>query len=204
MGRAPGTSSSGLKTWYSSGSTMPCTTVSPRPQAPVIRTERGKPVSVSIREPSRRSPRGRSAPSAARPAESAMPMWSKLSLSRGRRWRVGEERGEAALHRVDQRLLAPDIEKGLEHGPQKLASGRFSAVAELRTAVSEVVALEPRGEVAVGLPDRFGHRTGHVAAEDALAHGPRPLSTGCCGRLSFCRGHRRIACLRSLSSMNRQ
>src|SRR5436190_501931 len=39
--------SSGLKTRYSSGFTAPCTTSSPRPHAALMRTTRGKPLSVS-------------------------------------------------------------------------------------------------------------------------------------------------------------
>ena len=48
MGDRSGLSRNGLNTWNSSGSTAPCTTFSPRPQAPVIRTNLSKPVSVSM------------------------------------------------------------------------------------------------------------------------------------------------------------
>ena len=40
--------SNGLKTLHSSGSTIPWTTVSPRPQVQSISTQPGNPVSVSI------------------------------------------------------------------------------------------------------------------------------------------------------------
>ena len=39
---------SGLKTVYSSGFTAPFTTISPKPQAALMRTTFGKPLSVSI------------------------------------------------------------------------------------------------------------------------------------------------------------
>ena len=48
IGRKRRSLSSGLKTRSLSGSTVPCTTVSPNPQAALITATPGKPVSVSI------------------------------------------------------------------------------------------------------------------------------------------------------------
>ena len=76
-----GSASSGLKTWYSSGSTLPLTTFSPSPQAASITTTLSKPVSVSIENIT---------PAPARsdrtifwtPIESATSRWSKPLASR--------------------------------------------------------------------------------------------------------------------------
>ena len=57
MGRRAGSARSGLKTMYSSGLTVPCTTVSPSPQAALISTTRGNPVSVSIENITPAAPR---------------------------------------------------------------------------------------------------------------------------------------------------
>ena len=47
IGVSAGSSRKGLNTWYSSGSTAPCTTFSPSPQAALIKTTLSQPVSVS-------------------------------------------------------------------------------------------------------------------------------------------------------------
>ena len=110
--RSAGSSSNGLKTRYLSGSTVPCTTVSPRPQAALITTTPGKPVSVSIEnmtpEPARSERTIRCTP-----IESATFRWSKpLRLAVADR-AVGEERGVAAAAGVEQVALAAHVEEGL-------------------------------------------------------------------------------------------
>ena len=81
IGTRRGSSRSGLKTWNSSGSTMPWTTVSPSPQAPVTSTVRGNPVSVSIENITPEEARSERTMRCT-PTESATFMWSKPWFSR--------------------------------------------------------------------------------------------------------------------------
>ena len=76
IGTSPASASSGLKTWYSSGSTAPCTTFSPSPQAALIRTTLSKPVSVSIENMTPDPPMSERT-ICCTPTDSATFMWSK-------------------------------------------------------------------------------------------------------------------------------
>ena len=76
IGVSAASASSGLNTTYSSGSTAPCTTFSPRPQAALISTTLSKPVSVSIENITPEPPRSERT-MCCTPMESATFMWSK-------------------------------------------------------------------------------------------------------------------------------
>lgn len=65
-----------MNTTYLSGSTVPCTTVSPRPHAALITATRGKPVSVSIENITPEPPRS-DRTICWTPTESATSRWSK-------------------------------------------------------------------------------------------------------------------------------
>ena len=81
IGFSPGLPSSGLKTRYSSGSTVPWTTFSPSPKAALIITTLRKPVSVS-RENITPEPARSERTIFWTPIESATFRWSKPFSSR--------------------------------------------------------------------------------------------------------------------------
>ena len=85
IGRMPAAAdaspSSGLKTRYLSGLMLPCTTVSPRPQAALITAARGKPESVSIENITPEAPMSERTIRCT-PMERATSRWSKPFTSR--------------------------------------------------------------------------------------------------------------------------